>query len=120
MNNESLCNMSVMDMLNNPVSTTRLLTEMQSLLRNYGYADLAEVTEDALCEQWDLLQMSTAILSNAQLSRLEWIVVQAWWIHDMPWAKIASQYGIERKQIDNALQRAKRKLRKTHMEMAAC
>jgi len=76
--------------------------------------------EDALCEQWDLLQMSTAILSNAQLSRLEWIVVQAWWIHDMPWAKIASQYGIERKQIDNALQRAKRKLRKTHMEMAAC
>lgn len=46
MNNESLCNMSVMDMLNNPVSTTRLLTEMQSLLRNYGYADLAEVKSD--------------------------------------------------------------------------
>lgn len=76
--------------------------------------------EDAVCEQLDLLQMSTAILSNAQLSRLEWVVLQAWCIRDMPWAKIASQYGIECKQIDNALQRAKRKLRKTHMEMAAC
>ena len=54
MNNESLCNMSVMDMLNNPVSTTRLLTEMQSLLRNYGYADLAEVTAEFEIQLWGL------------------------------------------------------------------
>lgn len=54
MNNESLCNMSVMDMLNNPVLTTRLLTEMQSLLRNYGYADLAEVTAEFEIQLWGL------------------------------------------------------------------
>ncbi len=88
MNNESLCNMSVMDMLNNPVSITRLLTEMQSLLRNYGYADLAEVTAEFEIQLWGLKDKADDL--GADITPLKNI----WWRHGLGTLVSSGEQGV--------------------------
>ncbi len=72
-----------------------------------------EEWEDVVCEQVDI----DRLLGKAKLSELESTALLAMF---MPYSAITAQYGIRHKAIDNALRRAKGKLRKAYRETAVC
>lgn len=76
----------------------------------------SEGWEDDVCGRLDL----QVLVSKAKLSNLESLVLWAWFIANMPWPEISERYGLRWKQIDNASERVKRKLRKTYAEIDAC
>lgn len=84
MNNESLRNMSVMDMLNNPVLTTRLLTEMKGALHCYEYEGLEEATAEFEEKLWalkatiDSLDDAVIPMKNiwCAVEKLDWLVAR--------------------------------------------
>lgn len=76
----------------------------------------SEGWEDDVC---DRLAMHD-VMNQANLTELEATVFWAWFARDMAYREIDNHYELGSKRVDNALQRAKRKLRKTYAEMDAC
>lgn len=76
----------------------------------------SEGWEDDVCEQLDI----DRLLSKTKLTELESTALLAMFVLDMPYSAITAQYGIHHKAIDNALRRAKGKLRKVYRETAVC
>lgn len=75
-----------------------------------------EEWEDVVCEQLDI----DRLLGKTKLTELESTALLAMFVLDMPYSAITAQYGIHHKAIDNALRRAKGKLRKVYRETAVC